>query len=70
MTRLPINLENFLTVNLLQGNIFLESSVIFVFFTSVGYKIILVKDMKNPKHTMVCFRKIIYFSGYIINPRP
>ena len=52
--KLPINLASFLIVTMVQDNISFESSLNFVFFSSVRDKVILIENMINQKPTMVC----------------
>ena len=61
-TRLPIRFANFLIVTLIQNNISIEQSLIFVFFLLVREKVLLLNHMTNPKYTALCFRMKTGFS--------
>ena len=57
-----------LAQQVLQDNECFEQSLIFILFLSVSVMIVLVDDLTNPKHTMVCFETIPNLSGCKLNP--
>ena len=65
MAKLPIILASFLVVTMVQDNISFESSLNFVFFSSVRGKVILMENMINQKPTMVCFGMVLTPLGVI-----
>ena len=61
--KLPISLGSFLIGTMVQDNISFESSLNFVFFSSVRDKVRLIENMISQKPTMVCFGMVLTSLG-------
>ena len=61
--KLPISLGSFLIGTMVQDNISFESSLNFVFYSSVRDKVRLIENMISQKPTMVCFGMVLTSLG-------